>query len=69
MVAVFRGDVIGGGGVGGAVDVGVAGDADREGVAGDALVGGASRGGLMVKVLLVMVLGLGPPLGVRQFLA
>ena len=69
MVAVVPGDVVGGGGVGGAVGVGVAGDADGEGVAGDALVDGISRCGLMVRVLLVMVLVVGPRLGGRRFSA
>ena len=69
MVAVVPGDVVGGGGVGGAVSFGVAGDPDGEGIAGDALVDGVSRGGLMVRVLLVMVLGLGPRLASPWFWA
>ena len=59
-----------GGGVGGGAAADVAGDADGEGVAGDALVDGVSCGGLIVRVLLVMVLGVGPRLGGhRQFWA
>ena len=69
MVAVVPGDVVGGGGVSGAVGVGVACDADGEGVAGDALVVGVSCGGLMVRVLLVWVLGVGLRLAGRRFWA
>ena len=69
MVAVDPGDVVGRAGVGGAAGVGVAGDADGEGVAGDALVVVVSCGGLMVRVLLVLVLGVGLRLGGRRFWA
>ena len=54
------GDVVGEGGVGGALGVGVAGDADGLGAAGDALVDCVSGNALMVRVLLMMVLGVGP---------
>ena len=69
MFAVVPGDVVGGGGIGGAAGVGVADDADVEGVAGDALVNGVPCAGLMVRALLVMVLGVGPRLHGRQFWA
>ena len=69
MVAVVPGDVGDGCGVDGAVGVGVAGDANGEGVAGDALVVGLSCGGLMVRVLLVLVLGVGLRLVGRWFWA
>ena len=63
MVAVVPAKVVGGVGVGGAVCVGLAGDGDGEGVADDALVDCVPCGGLMVRVLLAMVLGVGLRLG------
>ena len=60
------GDVVSESGVGGAPCVGAAGDVDGEGAAADALLHGLSCGALMVRVLLVMVLGVGPRMGGRQ---
>ena len=60
VAADAPGDVVGEGGVGGAPGVGVACGGDGVGAAGGALVDGVSCVALVVRVLLVMVLGVGP---------